>query len=150
MTDAARTETWWGDGADSECQCGALGDEDHATDCAARPEAALDVERLSADPVLRLTGEQIGSITPPVEGDWFVDFDEHDEFVPKRLLDAARAETPLRAALLRMVEETYETHHTPSSESGPEEWDYTLDAPSIEAVQQAISALAATEGASDD
>ena len=48
----------------------------------------------------------------------------------------------VRAALKRMVEEIYEAHHTPSSESGPEEWDYTLDVPSIEAVQQAIRALA--------
>lgn len=42
-------------------------------------------------PVLRLTGEQLGSIDPPVSGDWFVDFDEYEEFVPKRMLDAALA-----------------------------------------------------------
>jgi hypothetical protein len=46
-------------------------------------------------------------------------------------------------ALRRLVNETYEAHHTPSSESGPEEWDYTLSAPSIEAVQGALAALAA-------
>lgn len=51
-----------------------------------RTRPPLDVE-----PVLRLTGEQIGSITPPPDGDWFVDWDEYEEFVPKRLLDAAIA-----------------------------------------------------------
>ena len=59
-----------------------------------------------------------------------------------RLGGAEPAIVPLRDALLRMVDETYETHHTPSSESGPEEWDYTTDAPSIEAVEQALRALA--------
>ena len=39
--------------------------------------------------VLRLTGEQIGSIQPIPEGDWFVDFDEYEDFVPRRMLDAA-------------------------------------------------------------
>ena len=39
-------------------------------------------------PVLRLTGEQIGSIEA-LDGDWFVDFDEYEEFVPKRLYDDA-------------------------------------------------------------
>jgi len=62
-------------------------------------------------------------------------------------LGAARQPTPeptaaLREALDRLVGEVYETHHTPSSESGPEEWDYTLAAPSIEAVEQAIRVLA--------
>lgn len=46
---------------------------------------------MSELPELRLTGEQLGSIEPPVEGDWFVDFDEYEEFVPNRLLDAERA-----------------------------------------------------------
>ena len=49
----------------------------------AEPLSAADV------PVLRLTGEQIGSIEPAPDGDWFVDFDEYEEFVPKRLYDAA-------------------------------------------------------------
>jgi len=35
--------------------------------------------------VLRLTGEQIGSIDPPLTDDWFVDFDEYEEFVPIEL-----------------------------------------------------------------
>jgi len=55
-----------------------------------------------------------------------------------RLLDSQVAH--LGAALLRMVNETYEAHHTPSSESGPEEWDYTLSEPTIEAVEQALRA----------
>ena len=50
-------------------------------------------ERLRDVPVLRLTGEQIDSITPKPDGDWFVDFDEYEEFVPKRVY-AALAATP--------------------------------------------------------
>ena len=51
---------------------------------------------LAADPrpdhVLRLTGEQIGSIEPPPEGDWFIDWDEYEDFVPRRMLaEAVRA-----------------------------------------------------------
>jgi hypothetical protein len=41
--------------------------------------------------VLRLTGEQIGSIDPPPDGDWFTDWDEYEDFVPRRMLAEARA-----------------------------------------------------------
>ena len=47
----------------------------------------------------------------------------------------------LREALLRLVNETYFTHHTPSSESGPEEWDATYEAPSPDAIEAALHAL---------
>ena len=33
-------------------------------------------------PILHLTGEQIGSIEPPLSGDWFMDFDEYEDYVP--------------------------------------------------------------------
>ncbi|NJD29301.1 MAG: hypothetical protein FIA92_13525 [Chloroflexi bacterium] len=36
--------------------------------------------------VLRLTGEQIESINPPPDGDWFTDWDEYEDFVPRRML----------------------------------------------------------------
>ena len=32
--------------------------------------------------ILRLTGEQIDSVQPPLSDDWFTDFDEYAEFVP--------------------------------------------------------------------
>ena len=41
--------------------------------------------------VLRLTGEQIGSIDPPPDGDWFTDWDEYEDFVPRRMYDEAAA-----------------------------------------------------------
>lgn len=44
-------------------------------------------------PVLRLSGEQIDSISPAPKGDWFVDWDEYEEFVPKRAYDAVEAAT---------------------------------------------------------
>jgi len=47
----------------------------------------------------------------------------------------------LREALLRLVNETYFTHHTPSRESGPEEWDATYEAPSPAAIEVALRAL---------
>ena len=65
-----------------------------------------------------------------------------------RVLDSRGADSrgaDLRAALLRMVNETYEAHHTPSSESGPEEWDYTLTEPTHAAVEQALRALAPSQ-----
>jgi hypothetical protein len=56
--------------------------------------------------VLRLTGEQIGSIDPPPEGDWFEDWDEYEDFVPARML--AAVEKRLRLASNWMHE--YEKH----------------------------------------
>ena len=43
--------------------------------------------------ILRLTGEQIDSVQPPLADDWFCDFDEYAEFVP--LAEAARLRTAL-------------------------------------------------------
>jgi hypothetical protein len=40
---------------------------------------------------LRLTGEQIDSINPPPENDWFMDWDEYEDFVPSRVIEAERA-----------------------------------------------------------
>ena len=50
-------------------------------------------EALPTDvPILRLTGEQMGSIDPPLSEDWFCDFDEYEEFVPLRVYEDALAE----------------------------------------------------------
>jgi hypothetical protein len=38
--------------------------------------------------VLRLTGEQLASIEPPVSAEWFIDFDEHEDFVVAASLPA--------------------------------------------------------------
>jgi hypothetical protein len=53
--------------------------------------------------VLRLTGEQIGSIDPQPEGDWFTDWDEYEDFVPRRMLDAERASHAALVAAARDV-----------------------------------------------
>jgi hypothetical protein len=61
-------------------------------------------------PVLRLTGGQIDSIEPPPEGDWFIDYDEYEEYVPlprylallDRLDKAEAARERLREALSRI------------------------------------------------
>jgi len=46
------------------------------------------------------------------------------------------------AAVQRLTEEVYIPHHTPSSESGPEEWDVELWAPEAETVEAVIRHLA--------
>ena len=59
-------------------------------------------EALPTDvPILRLTGEQMGSIDPPLSEDWFCDFDEYEEFVPLRALAEreAQCEALLEAAI---------------------------------------------------
>jgi hypothetical protein len=63
------------------------------------------------DYVLRLTGEQIGSIDPPPEGDWFTDWDEYEDFVPRRMLAEARAQERERiAAAVRGLPTTFSQH----------------------------------------
>jgi hypothetical protein len=73
--------------------------------------------------VLRLTGEQIGSIDPPPEGDWFEDWDEYEDFVPVGMLAAERARY---AALVEAAEgvRAYARHapfceYAPSYPDGP-------------------------------
>ena len=53
----------------------------------------------------------------------------------------------LRAVVRAFIDETYFPHHTPSSESGPEEWDVMLDVPTIETCERALRALAALDAA---
>ena len=48
-------------------------------------------------------------------------------------------------ALRLIVNETYFPHHTPSSESGPEEWDIEVGTASILTLEQGVAALAAGE-----
>ena len=72
------------------------------------------------DYVLRLTGEQIGSIDPPPDGDWFVDFDEYEDFVPRRMLDAATDEVERLDYSLRLLRYLWQEADVPSPY-------YTLD-----------------------
>lgn len=45
--------------------------------------------------------------------------------------------------LLRLIaDECYIPHHTPSSESGPEEWDVEILPPEIETLEQVVRFLA--------
>jgi hypothetical protein len=86
----------------------------HTSDCDWPARAASPDQQPSADPrppyVLRLTGEQIGSITPPPEGDWFVDWDEYEDFVPRRMLDAALPASPDAPGLRERIDAVIGDH----------------------------------------
>ena len=46
-------------------------------------------ERVEALPVLRMTGAQISEVDASPEGPWFVDWDEHEEFIERAAVLAA-------------------------------------------------------------
>lgn len=58
---------------------------------------------------LRLTGEQIDSITPPPDGDWSMDWDEYEDFVPLHGIELVKAEqadrlAQMHAALVEVID----------------------------------------------
>lgn len=69
-------------------------DERAIADLVARVFGTTERPMTTPDPlrVLRLSGEQMASIEPSLDGEWFVDFDEYEEFVPKELYVALAAQ----------------------------------------------------------
>lgn len=96
-------------------------------------EAPYNVRTLAAVPMDGNPGKWVGYMNWQPEDAAYIAAANPDVILAL-LADRDR----LAAALAAFVNDTYETHYTPSSESGPEEWDYTLSAPEIETVEAAL------------
>lgn len=87
-------------------------------------------EALPTDvPILRLTGEQMGSIDPPLSEDWFCDFDEYEEFVPLRALAEreARWTGSVKSWTSRLATAMVEEGFAVPAANRDEQWDAPVE-----------------------